>query len=108
MPRRDVATADEPDSGPVVVLTPGAVATVARRDRHPLMVRQIARGGLRRHLTTATYAREMTTESVPPGPEPEAIIRTILERFPDTDVVAAFNAWFFSIDPETHWPNFAT
>jgi Family of unknown function (DUF6194) len=43
-----------------------------------------------------------------PGPDPEAIVRFITETWPETDVVEAMNAWFFSLDPEKHWPNFAT
>jgi hypothetical protein len=50
----------------------------------------------------------MTTEPLPTGPDPEAITRIIVERYPDTDVVEALRATFFSLDPEKHWPNFAT
>jgi len=50
----------------------------------------------------------MTTEPLPTGPDPEAISRTIRETWPETDVVAALGAVFFSLDPEKHWPNFAT
>jgi hypothetical protein len=50
----------------------------------------------------------MTTEALPTGPDSEAITRTILERYPDTDLVTALGATFFSLDPEKHWPNFAT
>ncbi len=50
----------------------------------------------------------MPTEHLPTGPDPEAITQTILELYPDTDLVEAFGARFFSLDPETHWPNFAT
>ena len=50
----------------------------------------------------------MTTEPLPTGPDPEAIARTIRETWPDTDVVEAMGATFFSLDPEKHWPNFAT
>ena len=42
------------------------------------------------------------------GPDPEAITRYIVETFPGVDVVANDFGTFFSIDPETHWPNFAT
>jgi hypothetical protein len=42
------------------------------------------------------------------GPDPEAITRTILARYPDADLVTIPGAWFFSLDPERHWPNFAT
>ena len=50
----------------------------------------------------------MTTEPLPTGPDPEAIARTIRETWPETDVVEAMGAAFFSLDPEKHWPNFAT
>jgi uncharacterized protein DUF6194 len=50
----------------------------------------------------------MTTHALPTGPDPEAITRTILERYPETDLVTALGATFFSLDPEKHWPNFAT
>jgi hypothetical protein len=50
----------------------------------------------------------MTAEPLPTGPDPEAITRIIQERYPDTDVVEAHRATFFSLDPEKHWPNFAT
>src|SRR5712675_1846575 len=50
----------------------------------------------------------MTTESLPTGPDPEAITRTIRELYPETDVVQAMGATFFSLDAEKHWPNYAT
>jgi hypothetical protein len=50
----------------------------------------------------------MTTEELPTGPGPEAITTFILETWPETDVVEALGAAFFSLDPEKHWPNFAT
>ena len=50
----------------------------------------------------------MTHERLPTGPDPEAITRTILERWPETDIVTAMGATFFSLDPQTHWPNYAT
>jgi hypothetical protein len=50
----------------------------------------------------------MTTEPLPTGPDPEAITRTILETWPATDVVGIPGATFFSLDPEKHWPNYAT
>ena len=50
----------------------------------------------------------MTNPTPPAGPDPEAITTTILERYPGTDVVRAMGATFFSLDPEKHWPNFAT
>jgi len=50
----------------------------------------------------------MTTDGLPTGPDPEAITRTILQTWPDTDVVSAMGASFFALDAEKHWPNFAT
>jgi len=55
-----------------------------------------------------SYGRGMTTEPLPTGPDPEAITRLIVERYPDIDVVEAMGATFFSLDPDKHWPNFAT
>ena len=46
--------------------------------------------------------------SIPSGPTPEAIVKYIQETYPETDVVEAMAAWFFSLDAEKHWPNFAT
>jgi hypothetical protein len=43
-----------------------------------------------------------------PGPDPEAITTYITSTFPAVDIVTALNATFFSLDPEKHWPNFAT
>jgi len=51
---------------------------------------------------------DMTAEPLPTGPDPQTITRVIQERYPDTDVIEALNATFFSLDPEKHWPNFAT
>jgi len=50
----------------------------------------------------------MTTETLPTGPDPEAITRTILETWPETDFIEIPGASFFSLDPEKHFPNFAT
>src|SRR6476659_9051523 len=50
----------------------------------------------------------MTDDPLPTGPHSEAITRTIRETWPETDVVEAMGADFFSLDPEKHWPNFAT
>jgi len=53
------------------------------------------------------HDREMTTTDRS-GPGPETIVGYITETWPETDVVEAMNAWFFSLDPEQHWPNYAT
>jgi len=50
----------------------------------------------------------MTTQALPTGPDPEAITRAIRQLYPETDVVQAMGATFFSLDPEKHWPNYAT
>jgi len=50
----------------------------------------------------------MSNPVLPTGPDPEAITQILLERYPETDVVRALGAIFFSIDPEKHWPNYAT
>lgn len=43
-----------------------------------------------------------------PGPDADTIVRHILDTYPETDVVEAMDAWFFSLDHEKHWPNYAT
>ena len=48
------------------------------------------------------------TTSIPARPDPAAIVRYILDTYPDADLVEAMNAYFFSVDSEKHWPNFAT
>jgi Family of unknown function (DUF6194) len=48
------------------------------------------------------------SNSLPSGPKPEAIVKYIQETYPETDVVEAMHAWFFSLDAEKHWPDFAT
>ena len=47
-------------------------------------------------------------DPAPAGPGPETIVEHILQTYPETDVVEAMSAWFFSLDPEKHWPNYAT
>ena len=53
------------------------------------------------------YGRGMGTSTLPTGPDPEAITRVILERYPETVVAEALGATFFSLD-QKHWPNYAT
>ena len=45
---------------------------------------------------------------IPPGPDAETIVIYIQQTYPETDTVEAMNAYFFSLDPEKHWPNYAT
>jgi hypothetical protein len=53
------------------------------------------------------HDRDMT-EVEPAGPTPDAVVAYVTETWPETDVVEAMNAWFFSLDAEKHWPNYAT
>lgn len=48
------------------------------------------------------------TDSLPYGPDPETITQYITSTFPNVDVVSIEGMRFFSLDPEKHWPNFAT
>ncbi len=48
------------------------------------------------------------SNSLPSGPDPETITEYITSTFLDVDVVSIDGMRFFSIDPEKHWPNFAT
>jgi hypothetical protein len=50
----------------------------------------------------------MTDAALPTGPDAEAIITYLTTTYPATDVVAIPAAWFFSLDAEKHWPNYAT
>ena len=53
------------------------------------------------------YDREMD-ELRQPGPDPETIASYIRETYPDTAVLEMTGTWFFSLDHEKHFPNFAT
>jgi hypothetical protein len=48
------------------------------------------------------------TNFEPAGPTPDAVVAFITDTWPETDVVQGMNAWFFSLDSEKHWPNYAT
>jgi hypothetical protein len=50
----------------------------------------------------------MTTEPTRAGPDADALITLIRETWPETDVATMPGAAFFSLDPEKHWPNYAT
>ena len=58
-------------------------------------------------LERITYSQGMS-ESYRVGPDHDTVVAYITEAFAGVDVVTAMNATFFSIDPKTHWPNFAT
>ena len=42
------------------------------------------------------------------GPDHDAVVRYMTDAFPGVDIVRTMGATFFSLDPEKHWPNFAT
>lgn len=48
------------------------------------------------------------TESLPAGPTPDELTAYIGHTFPDADILSIPGATFFSLDPEKHFPNFAT
>jgi hypothetical protein len=50
----------------------------------------------------------MTDPTLPTGPDPQAIVAYLTTTYPETDVVQAMHAWFFSLDAERHFPNYAT
>ena len=58
-------------------------------------------------MTCILHDGDMST-SPPSGPDAGTIVQYILETYPGTDVIEAMHAWFFSLDPEKHWPNYAT
>ena len=47
-------------------------------------------------------------ESEGQAPTHDAVVSYITQTFPGVDIVTAMGATFFSLDPEKHWPNFAT
>jgi hypothetical protein len=50
----------------------------------------------------------MTNQTMPTGPDLEAVTHRIRETYPDADVVAIEGAVFFSLDADKHFPNFVT
>jgi hypothetical protein len=50
----------------------------------------------------------MTDPTLPTGPDPAAIIDYLMATYPATDLVSIPGAWFFSLDPDKHFPNYAT
>ena len=44
----------------------------------------------------------------PAGLAPDSVVAYVTQTWPETDVVQAMNAWFFSLDHDKHWPNYAT
>lgn len=53
-----------------------------------------------------SYGDGMTDDLT--GPDAETIVRYLRETYPETDVLEAGGTWFFSFDPERHFPNYAT
>jgi hypothetical protein len=54
-----------------------------------------------------SYGFGMTTNDHA-GPAPEEIVDYIRDTYPETVILEAGGTWFFSFDPEKHFPNFAT
>ena len=54
-----------------------------------------------------SYGLDMTTHDLS-GPDPETIIDHIWTTYPETAILEAGGTWFFSLDGEKHFPNFAT
>ena len=52
------------------------------------------------------YGLRMTAS--PTGPDPDTIVQYIRETDPETDVLESGGTWFCSLDPERHFPNYAT
>ena len=54
-----------------------------------------------------SYGLGMSTDDRT-APDPEAIVDYIRETYPETAVLESSGTWFFSLDPERHFPNYAT
>jgi hypothetical protein len=54
-----------------------------------------------------SYGLGMSTND-PSGPDPETIVQYIRETYPETAVLESGGTWFFSLDAEKHFPNYAT
>ena len=52
--------------------------------------------------------KPMTSRSLPAGPDAETIVQYIQEIYPETAVLESDGTWFFSLDAEKHFPNYAT
>jgi hypothetical protein len=54
-----------------------------------------------------SYGLDMTTDDLA-GPDPETITDHIRTTYPETAILEAGGTWFFSLDGEKHFPNYAT
>lgn len=54
-----------------------------------------------------SYGLHVTTNDLT-GPDPATIVSHIRETYPETDVLESGGTWFFSLDPDRHFPNYAT
>ena len=57
---------------------------------------------------TTIHPAEAASRSGERTVDEAAIIDYIRETYPDVDILTAGSGTFFSLDPEKHWPNFAT
>ena len=53
-----------------------------------------------------SYGLGMTNDLI--GPDPDTIVQYIRETYPETAVLESGGTWFFSLDAEKHFPNYAT
>ena len=54
-----------------------------------------------------SYGLGMSTNDLT-APDPESIVHHIRETYPETAILESGGTWFFSLDPERHFPNYAT
>ena len=54
-----------------------------------------------------SYGLRMTKNDLS-GPDPATIVQYVRETYPETDILESGGTWFFSFDPEKHFPNYAT
>ncbi len=54
-----------------------------------------------------SYGFDMSATDLP-GPDPASILQHIRETYPETAILESGGTWFFSLDGEKHFPNYAT
>ncbi len=58
-------------------------------------------------MTCMSYGFGMTTNHLA-GPDPATIVEHIRDTYPETAILEVGGTWFFSLDAEKHFPNYAT
>ena len=72
-----------------------------------MRVQRVQRSPFGQGLTRMSYGLGMTMNDLT-GPDPETIVHYIRETYPETDILESSGTWFFSFDPDRHFPNYAT